>query len=172
MTLVDQLSDTTYREQAAEQVNRLLKGDDLFPVKASQIYGLRQVARQQPRQVQEFANHQGQRAQRKHDNASEKAKPKLQAEIDFWTLVSGLCGDSPDWSVHEEGKGRLPEALRTVPETWPGMTNEDRSRRNQLRDERREWLSQWDSEHIPAFFERFCTHALYRLGMAENARKE
>ena len=170
MTLVDQLSDTVYREQAVKQLDQLLTGNERFPVEPSQIYGLRQIARQQPGKVQDFADHQRERAQRKLVNASEMAQPKLQAEIDFWTLVSALCSESADWSVHEEGKGRLPEELRNIPEPWPGMTNEDRRHRNQLRDQRRGWLRDWDNEHIPAFFERFCTHALYRQGMAENAR--
>jgi hypothetical protein len=165
MKLVDQLSDTIYREQAIEQLEHLLTENDQFPVKTTQIYGLRQVARQQPGKVEEFANHQRDRAQRKRDNASEKAKAKFQAEINFWTRVSALCSDSTDWSVHEEGKGHLPEELRNIPETWTGMTHEDRSHRNQLLKQRQKWLSQWGEEHIPAFFERFCTHALYCRSM-------
>ena len=159
MTLVDQLSDTTYREQAAKQLDQLLASHDRFPVETAQIYGLRQIARQQPGKVDEFAKHQHERAQ---------SKRRLQAEIDFWTLVSTLCSETADWSVHEEGKKHLPEELRNIPEAWPGMTNEDRSRRNQRRRQRQEWLRQWDNAHIPAFFERFCTHALYRRGTSGN----
>ena len=170
MTLVDLLSDTVYREQAVKQLDQLLAGDERFPVKPAQIYGLRQIARQQPGKVKDFANRQRKRAQRRPDNASERVNPKLQAEIGFWTLVSALCSESPDWSVHEEGKGRLPEELRNIPGRQEVRTNEERSRRNQLLDQRKEWLTHWNNAHIPAFFERFCTHALYREGIAENAR--
>ena len=168
MTLVDRLSDTTYREQAVIQLDQLLANNDLFPMERAQIYGLRQIARQQPGKVGEFADHQRERAQRKHGNASDRAKLRLQAEIDFWDLVSALCGKSTDWSVRKEGKGHLPEELRNIPEKQKGMTKEDQGRRNQLRSQQQEWLRQWDNEHVPAFFERFCTHALFRLGMAGN----
>lgn len=171
MTLVDQLSDTLYREQAVKQLDRLLAGHKELPVKAAQIYGLRQIARQQPGKVKTFANHQRERVQKRHDKGSAKS----QAEIDFWTLVSNLCSEaneSTDWSVREEGNRHLPEELRNIPERQEAKTNEDRSKHNQLRNQRREWLSQWNNEHIPAFFERFCTHALYRAGTAEKVRKE
>ena len=152
MTCVDLLSDTTYPDQARRHLHQLLGHDNPVPVKAAQIYGLRQIARQQPGQVGAFANRQRGRAQ----NAS---------EITFWTLVADLCSAPlPSWSVLQEGIRHLSEELQNIPEPWPGMTNEDRSRRNKLRDRRRESLELWKNEHIPAFFERFCTHALYLLG--------
>lgn len=152
MTLVDRLSDTTYREQAVKQVDQLLGDNDQFPIKAAQIYGLRQIARQQPETVNEFANRQRERAQH-------------EAEIDFWNLVSNLCSDAaPTWSVHKEGHVHLPVELQNIPARRQGMTHEEQRHRNELTRNRREWLGQWDNEHIPAFFERFCTHALYRLG--------
>ena len=169
MTWVDLLSDTTYREQAIEQLDRQLDDAEKFPVKRSQIYGLRQIARQQPGKVEAFAKHQKNRACRKYDNASEKAKPGLQAEINFWELAIDLCSDSAsDWSVPKEGRDYLPPELQEIPERQPGMTHEEQRHRNELRRRQREWLEQWKTDHIPAFFERFCTHYLYRQGMAEN----
>ena len=41
------------------------------------------------------------------------------------------------------------------------MTPAERMHRNQLKKRRQEWIEEWTKEHIPAFFERFCTHALY-----------
>lgn len=175
MTLVDLLSDTTYRQQAKGQIDKLLGNSDKFPVKRAQIYGLRQIARQQPGKVQDFANHQRERARRKQENASERAKLALQAEIEFWALVADLCSDSTsDWSVLKEGHSHLPVELRdeNIPKKQECKTHEDRSRRNKLKKSQREWLEQWDNEHIPAFFERFCTHAIYRLGLAENSQEE
>ena len=157
MTLVDLLSDTTYRQQAKAQLDELL-GNGTFPVKRTQIYGLRQIARQQPRRVKDFANHQRERAQR--------AIPALAAEIEFWTLVANLCSKStPDWSVNKEGHSHLPEELRdeNIPQHRPGMTHKEQRDRKERMDQQQERLAQWEKEHIPAFFERFCTHALYRL---------
>ena len=169
MTCVDLLSDTTYPYQARRHLHQLLGHDNPVPVKATQIYGLRQIARQQPGQVGEFANHQRERAQSKHDNASEGAQPRLQAEIDFWTLVSDLCSDSAlAWSVRKESHAHLPVELQNIPAKQQGMTHEEQRQRNELNKRRGELLSQWDKEHLPAFFERFCTHALYRLGTAED----
>lgn len=170
MTRVDLLSDTTYPQQAKGQLDKLLGNSDQFPVKATQIYGLRQIARQQPREVKKFANHQHERARRKQENASERAKLALQAEIEFWDLVADLCSDSAsDWSVLKEAHPHLPVELRD--ENIPPR-REGRRRHTELKNRQREWLVQWENEHIPAFFERFCTHALYRLGLAENSQEE
>ncbi len=176
MTCVDFLSDTTYRRQAAEQLNRLLDDIGKCPVKRSQIYGLRQIARQQPNSVDKFASHQCERAKRKQEGAAEGAAVGLQAEIDFWTLVISLSGDfshagdsSHDWSVCKEGLDHLPGDLQNIPPRQGNMTHEERTHRNKLCERRQKWLNQWNNEHIPAFFERFCTHYLYRRGMAENS---
>lgn len=175
MMLVDRLSDTTYREQAVEQLDQLLDSMGTFPVKVTQIYGLRQIARQQPEKVEDFASHQRERAERKLKNASESAKPKLKDEIAFWELVDKLCGDSAsNWSLQKEGYCYLPEKLReeNIPARRKGMTHDEQRHRNELRSCQRKWLEEWKNEHIPAFFERFCTHSIYRLGLAENVREE
>lgn len=164
---VDRLSDTTYRREAAKQLDRLL-GDrnPPFPVKSAQIYGLRQIARQQPDKVQEFARKQRTRAEKKRETA---------AEIAFWTLVANLCSLSTSaWSVRKEARAYLPAELRDehIPARQSGMTQEERRLRNQLKEQQREWIARWEAEHIPAFFERFCTEALYRIGMAANSEEE
>ena len=167
MRPVDWLSDTTYRQQAIAQLDELL-GNDHLPVQVSQIYGLRQIARQQPGRVKKFAECQHGRAQRRQDNTSESGKFRVQPEIDFWDLVSSLCDSTSNtkasWSVKKEGSSRLPKELReeNIPAKRKGMTQEERSARKELRKRRNKWLEQWENEHIPAFFERFCTHALYR----------
>lgn len=173
---VDRLSDTTYRREAAKQLDRLL-GDrnPPFPVKSAQIYGLRQIARQQPDKVQEFARKQRTRAEKKRETASAKTQPKLEAEIAFWTLVANLCSLSTSaWSVPKEARAYLPVELRDehIPARQSGMTQEERRLRNQLKQQQREWIACWEAEHIPAFFERFCTEALYRIGMAANSEEE
>ncbi len=158
MTLVDLLSDTTYREQAVKQLDQLLSSSAQFPVKTTQIYGLRQIARQQPGEVERFARHQGERAE----------KLDKQAEINFWALVTNLCSDSPSgWSVLKEGQLYLPVELQNIPNKWAGMTQDEQRKRNKLVRDRKERLNQWKNEHIPAFFERFCTHCLYRIAKLE-----
>ena len=160
MTCVDLLSDTTYREQAVKQLDQLLSGSIEFSVKTTQIYGLRQIARQESGRVLEFAAKQGERAE----------KLQKQCEVDFWALVAKLCEPSTsEWSVYKKGYTYLPKGIREedIPPSQPGMTQEERTHRNSLRRQQREWLEQWANEHIPAFFERFCTHCLYRIAKLE-----
>lgn len=170
MTILDLLSDTTYRDQAARKLHPLVQNATEFPVETSQIHGLREIARQQPASVSSFARHQKERAERKYEIASEMTKLKLEAEIAFWTLVINLCGSpNSDWSVLKEGHAHLPEELReeNIPEKRPGMTQEEQRHRNELRKYQRERLDQWANEHIPAFFQRFCTQCLYRKALIE-----
>ena len=158
MTNLDLLSDTVYREQAVRQLDDLLGTCETFPVRKTQIYGLRQIARQEPGKVEEFARRQGKRAEGE----------QKQAEIEFWDLVRRLCDSTSPWSVLTEGLEHAPAELRdeNIPTRNKGMTPAERTRRNQLKARRREWLAQWTGAHVPAFFERFCTHALYRLEMS------
>ena len=167
MTLVDLLSDTIYRQQVAQQLHQLLGNDKKFPVEPSQIHGLRQIARQEPERIEGFANHQGQRAQSRYDAEDEKSRPraevlqKWETEVNFWTLVANFCGDSPDrWSVIQERNSRLPAELQNRPDM-------SRRERREIGERRDKWCERWDNEHIPAFFERFCTHCLFCIAKAE-----
>ena len=173
MTLVDLLSDTVYYRQAVDQLRRLLGNNSRFPVKPSQIYGLRQIARQEPGRVEVFANHQRERAERKSETASQNAQQRLEFEINFWNLVANLCGDTlGHWSVQKEGIHYLPRELRDenrreVPGSTPQETTRNQQHNNRLRTGQREWLNKWENEHIPAFFERFCTHCLFCIAKEE-----
>ena len=167
MTTVDLLSDTVYREQAVRQLDCLLGAYETFPVQKTQIYGLRQIARQEPGKVAEFAKHQGTRAERKQEQVSERAKIGLQAEIGFWDLVRRLCEPSSRWSVLTEGLKHAPAELRAdIPPRHKGMSAAERTHRNQLKTDQQAWLARWTKDHVPAFFERFCTYALYCLEMS------
>ena len=161
MTLVDLLSDTVYRPQAVQQLYQLLDGADEFPVKAAQIYGLRQIARQEPEKVKVFADHQRQRAERKCETASQNAQQRLESEIEFWTLVANLCnGTTVSWSVIQERDSHIPANLQN-------RSDMSRRERREIGERRDEWCEQWDNEHIPAFFERFCTHCMFCIAKAE-----
>ena len=168
MTILDLLSDTTYRDQAVKELHPLVQNATEFPVETSQIHGLREIARQQPASVSGFARHQKERAERKYEIASEMTKLKLEAEIAFWTLVINLCSSpTSDWSVLKEGHAHLPEELceENIPKKRPGMTPEERTHCNTLKERQREWLNRWTNEHIPVFFQRFCTQCLYRKAL-------
>ena len=165
MTTLDLLSDTVYRDQARQQLDALLGELRTFPVKKTQLYGLRQIARQQPEQVKNFAEHQRERAERKN----------LQEEIGFWQLVEKLCDSATGWSVREEGLRHAPRELHeeNIPvKKHPGITHAERSARNQLKKRQRKWCDEWSKTHVPAFFERFCTHAVYRLELSETNHED
>ena len=170
MTPLDLLSDTVYRDRAVRELHPLVQDAYEFPVETSQIHGLRQIARQQPARVSEFARHQKERAERKYEIASEEKKTDFDPEINFWDLVVRLSdGSTSDWSVLKEGHAHLPEKLReeNIPEKRSGMTPEEQTHRNTLKRHQREWLNQWTNEHIPVFFQRFCTQCLYRKALIE-----
>ena len=161
MRLVDLLSDTVYREQAVNRLHQFLDGASKFPVKPAQIYGLRQIARQEPERVKNFADHQRERAERKLETASQNAQQRLEFEIKFWTLVANLCNDTTaNWSVIQERDRHIPTNLQET----EGMS---RREKRDLRERQKEWGAQWDNEHIPAFFERFCTHCLFYIAKSE-----
>lgn len=147
MTIVDLLSDTVYRDQARDQLDSLLEKIGRVPVKSAQIYGLRQIARQQPLKVKEFAQRQRERAERRNPNASEIRL--------WWSLVEQLCESTTDWSVRKE-------VLKFAPEDFM----------NQTKRRQREWLDEQKKTHRPALFERFCTHALYRMAESETNRED
>ena len=151
----DLLSDTKYPLHACSRLDQLLGNGRRLPVKKAQIYGLRQIARQEPGKVHDFATHQRERAQRKEQRE----------EVAFWELVSMLCNSTAEWSVRRESLDHLPGELRedNIPKKRKGMTHAERRERNVLKQRQREWLDKWTGDQIPAFFERFCTHALYRL---------
>lgn len=165
MTDLDLLSDTVFREQAVEQLDDLLGTSGKILVQKTQIYGLQQIACQEPSKVRKFAVRQRERDERKLEQASARSRPTLQAKIDFWILVEELYDSSSRWSLRNEGLKHVPEELRdeNIPERKKGMTHEERTRRNQIKTRQREWLARWTEDHAPAFFERFCSDALYRL---------
>ena len=170
MTRLDVLSDTIYRHQAIVQLDRLLEAGDSFPIERTQVYGLRQISRQQPLKVSNFAEKQRTRVERKMENTKvgTPSYHRMEDEVRFWKLVTDLCDSSPsnqDWTLGQTAGSHLPPELNQVPDRQKGMTHEDRTRRNQLKKEKREWEQAWYEAHIPAFFERFCTHYLFRMAL-------
>lgn len=164
MLSADLLSDTTFRDQAVQAVDRFVD-DNGAPLRRTQIYGLRQIAMNQPGKVKGFAFHQRQRAERQYENASKNGQLKLQKEIDFWKLVENLCASSAahgGWSLEQEAEVQMPTELR-LEDNRPKseLTHEERSLRKQTKKKRREWSTVWMNQHLPLFFQRFCAHYLY-----------
>ncbi|MEX1027454.1 MAG: hypothetical protein WD049_05535 [Candidatus Paceibacterota bacterium] len=174
MKLLDQLSDVTYRDRAAEIVDRFVD-ECRCPITRSQINGLRQIAIQQPLRVKAFADHQRQRAEKKHETASQNAKATLESQIAFWKLVADLCETNKlPWSPATEVETQMPGELReeNIPTKADCKSNEERGRRKQLKSSQKQWLDAWNNQHLPEFFRRFCIHYLYRLGRQEHSNKE
>lgn len=172
IVLVDQLSDTIYREKAIEIVDRFIAeyGDHGTPVDRSQIYGLRQIAVQQPGVIKSFADHQRERVEKKLETAGQRSRPKLEAQQGLWKLIADLCETNKlPWSPATEAESQMPVELqeRNIVAKADCKSNEDRSRRKQLLKQQKEWLQHWNAQHVPAFFQRFCTHYLYQLGKRE-----
>ena len=163
MNPVDILSDTVYRDQATRNLDRMFKEWQRIPVARTQLYGLREIARNQPSEVAKYARHQRHRAEAKG--------PMHQDETDFWRLVHDICErPAPDWSVAGEGRAHLPSELQdeSLPVQRKGMSHEERRCRNRLKVEQRNWLHKWKMAHVPAFFQRFCAHALYLRAKSDN----
>ena len=160
----DLLSDTVYVLHACRRLDQFLGNCGRFPVQSAQIYGLRHIARQEPGKVDDFAIHQRERAQRRG----------RRDEVAFWELVRMLCNSTTEWSVRREGLQHLPQELReeNIPTKYDGMMHAERRDRNALKQGQRKWLNSWTGEQIPAFFERFCTHALYRRAVPAKNHRE
>ena len=173
--LLDQLSDTMYREMAERILDGFIDqyGENARSMSRSQIHGLRQIAIQQPREIKSFADHQRERIEKKLETAGSGSRPKLEAQRAFWKLVADLCDPGKlDWSPASEAESWMPAELKesNIPAKSECNSNEERSRRKQLKARQKQWLEAWNADHVPAFFQRFCTHYLYHLGKFESPR--
>ncbi len=176
MLEIDIAADTELGQRAIEAVDRYIrdnasgpfqKAED-WPISRAQIAGLRQIAVNEPAMVGEFANHQRTKVQAKLDTTTnEKRRQELEAEIAFWELVRELCDGKPpkfSWSLTQARDQALPAELREEKQP-PGtqMTKEQQAARKNKRERRERWQRQWDLDHYPAFFQRFCIHYLYEM---------
>lgn len=142
MSDIDVKADGVLCEKAVELLDAFIQECGL-PVRTAQISGLKQIAFNQPSSLKEFAQHQRQRAERRHHD-EEKA---------FWNLIDNLCdGRKPKhaWSLHQEIEGMLSEQEKA-----------DKKHLAALREEKKKLC-------YPPFFQHFCAHYLYRLSMKEN----
>ncbi|GIW83322.1 MAG: hypothetical protein KatS3mg105_5129 [Gemmatales bacterium] len=173
-TILEQLSDMTYREKAAELVDEYVEEHGVL-ITRSQIHGLRQIAIQQPGAIKSFADHQRERIEKKMETAGGNSRQKLESQAAFWKLVADLCEPNKlPWSPASEADAQMPSHLResNIPAKADCKTNEERGQRKKLKAEQKQWLDAWNAEHVPTFFQRFCTHYLYHLGKQEATRRD
>lgn len=158
MAAFDLLSDTSFAEEAAKAVDAFVHEHE-YPVARAQIHGLRQIAINQPTQITVFADHQKDRAEKR--NAS--------AQVEFWKLVHLLCNGRPpraSWSLEQAAENVMPAELRLETAAHgTKLSKEEQQERAATKQRQKQWLESWRSEHYPEFFQRFCAHYLYRLGM-------
>ena len=100
---------------------------------------LRVTARAQERRTKE-----DDRIRRLRQGAPITALREAELRRNFWDEVINRCSDlTPEWYVRRESQCHLPKDL--------------------TKRQQKEWLERWEQEHVPAFFERFCTHCLFRM---------
>ena len=155
MTDFDVLSDVFFKAAAESSVQWIEKDCEGHPVDPSQIHGLRQIARAQPRRVEGFAIHQKERAEK-------RSRPDV---AKFWRHVEVLCDSAnanhPLAKLAEVAEGQMPERFRG--QNLPKAVR--RERRQWLEDWQTQWLENWQTMYCPEFFRRFCTHYLYRRSL-------
>jgi hypothetical protein len=158
MAELDVLADTDFGDRAVAEADAFVKAYR-HPVARTQIAGLWQIIANEPAQLVDFANHQRQRAEARD-------KPD---EVAFWDLIKNLCaGTKPKhtWSLLQARNDAL--ALRAdlaVPRQVPGarLGPEEREDLEKRKKAQKEWLAQWDKDHYPVFFRRFCAHYLHDM---------
>jgi hypothetical protein len=158
-------AETYLREHAADSYKR--EGD--WPISRAQLLGLRQIARNEPERIVEFAAKQKEKRQRELERTTrEERKQEIQQELEFWKLIQGLCGGQKvpwfSWSMRQLEEKLIPGELRDEP-LAPGtkLTPEQQNERAKRKKQREDWLRQWRQRYYPLFFQRFTIHLLYRL---------
>lgn len=174
MLEIDVEADTELGQRAIEAVDKYirdhvssaLRGEKDWPISRAQIAGLWQIAMNEPTKVAEFAEHQRAKVQAKLQQGDKKPGGSgLEAKIAFWELVRNLCESKPPlWSLAQAREQALPAELRDDKQP-PGtnLTKEQQAQRSEKRERRERWQRQWDLDHYPAFFQRFCIHYLYEI---------
>jgi hypothetical protein len=170
------VADTELRQRAIEAAEKFVKecvqnADaelSSWPVSRSQIAGLRQIATKEPGQIATYAEKQRERARARLERITNQEKRhELQAQINFWELIKGLCegkGSKFSWSLAQMRDQALPAELREEKHP-PGvaLSKEQQAARKQKSEQRQQWLRRWEQEYYPAFFHQFCIHYIYEM---------
>lgn len=170
---VDVNIDTWLADKARTAVDYYIKNalperlpdPDKWAVKASQIKGLQQIARQQPERLKDFAEKQLDKATKRAQQGSDEARAREEQVMAFWKLVLELVAGRAagfGWSLEAARSAAMPQHLRQVPQ-GKAATREEQEARRMQKEERERWEQMWNAAHVPAFFRMFCIHYLYRM---------
>jgi hypothetical protein len=143
-----------------------------WPIRRSQIAGLRLIASNEPDRVAEFAQKQSERERAKlHDRearSDHERDRKASIVIAFWDLVQTLCAprakERDTCSLQQACDEAIPPEYRDDDQRPKAqLTIEERQERNRRKKAREEFQRQWKAAYYPVFFQRFCAHYLYRM---------
>ncbi len=153
--------------EAAEQLFGKIQTGDKPPVGRTQIYGLRQIAEQGPSKVKEFAEKQGERAERR------RSKGALE-EKEFWRKISEFLGPEKKGTLTLEEliKQFLMPAAEAL-EVGAGSPEQGATTGSRPTAHQKTMLEQLKKEVIPLFFRRFCVHYchVFRNQLFESAKR-
>lgn len=158
--------DTDLRDRAVNAVEKFVNLHRT-PVSRTQIAGLLQIAGNEPNLLAKFAGNQKERAEKRRDSLKD-SDPKRQRfgdEIDFWTLIVGLCagkGTQHEWSLAKQCESEIPAELRCK-KPHPSAPREERDSYQRTKSKQDTWVRQWNRDHYPAFFRHFCAEYLCHM---------
>lgn len=174
MLNIDLYADGELGRKAIEAVTEYIKEipqsyrkEDEWPIRRTQIVGLRQIAANEPSKLSEFAEHQQRKAQAKLEKMR-KGSDQLESAVEFWNLVKWLCEGGPanrvSWSLAKMREECTPEEFKEE-KLPPGakLTPEQQAERKDKQQRRKDWQAEWDREYFGVFFQRFCIHYLYEM---------
>jgi hypothetical protein len=154
--------------------------DQDWPIRRSQIAGLRLIATNEPDRVGDFAKKQHDRENAKRADrevrAGHEGDLRTSIAIEFWKLVLTLCApgakDQVSWSLQHACDEATPIEYRDADQTPNAkLTVEQRQERNRRKSQRQEFQRRWKAAYYPAFFQRFCAHYLYTMSLLTQTRK-
>jgi hypothetical protein len=157
---LDALADGEFRDQAIAAL-AAFTADWGFPVKRSQVEGLRQISVNEPRRLLEFARHQRVRAERREEKRARGAD----REVAFWKLVEALQGTENQaldrWSLRNFALRNAPPGCQALRKPHGSAPLEEHRAYKEARERLRDWHERRILEDPPVFFRRFCAHYLY-----------
>jgi hypothetical protein len=168
---IDLLADNQLREEAIRTIE-VFPQQHYLSIKRKQIAGLRQLAANEPQKMAQFAlTHQTRAEKRLEKHPSPNAVSNLEAEIEFWKIVTQICKDQTlagHWNLQatiEQRIGPRPKLARIAGNLTPEQQRQRADERKQVEVAQREWDAarrELFEQLCDVFFQHFCIHYLYR----------
>jgi hypothetical protein len=154
-----------YLEQLGH--GKCANNNDDFPVTRTQISGLLQIARNEPGKIAYFAEKQRAKVEARLQSRN-RPDQLLVAQRDFWNLVYQVCTGritfpNFNWSLPAERDKAMPGELLGTEQHTGKTAPEQAGAKKRVQEERQRWQHQWDQQHYPIFFQRFCSHYVYEM---------